>query len=102
MSLDFSVLNANGSPERSVSLGVELHHQLLTVAKSQGLDEILRFDDYYEDAEVPCDKIPNLMRQISVLSGATTSSELRTFLEKLTELGGFALSNRRTIIAISD
>ncbi|MER9585443.1 hypothetical protein [Mesorhizobium sp. M0276] len=102
MSLDFSILDASGAPKKSVPLDVELHHELLVAAKSLGLGEVVRFHDYYEDEEIPLSSIPIFMQEIFILKNNTNSSRLLDFLEKMTSLGSSALSEKRSIVAISD
>ena len=45
MSLDFAVLGQNGAPEKTVSLGIDMHHELITTAVAHG---VVRFDDFVD------------------------------------------------------
>ncbi|GAA4349195.1 hypothetical protein GCM10023165_35760 [Variovorax defluvii] len=102
MSLDFAVLGQNGSPERTVSLGVDLHHQLLTAAAAGGLTRFQDFADYYRDAEVSIDDLPDLVEQIRALHDKTGSAELQRFLDDLGGLITYAVNQRRALHAIAD
>lgn len=102
MSLDFVVLGQNGAPEKTVSLGVDLHHQLITVASSQGLKGFQVFEDYYEDAEVAVEDLSGLVDQVQALRVQTSSIELQSFLGDLTELIACAMATGRAVHTIAD
>jgi hypothetical protein len=102
MSLDFAVLGQNGTPEKTVSLGVDLHHEFVTSAASFGLARILEFEDYYEDAEIEVTELPSLAKQLSTLRTRTNSVELQRFLDDLSGLIGYAISNGRPLHTIAD
>ncbi len=102
MSLDFAVLGQNGSPEKTVSLGVDLHYELVTTAAARGLTCFQDFTDYYVDAEVAVDALPGLVEQIRLLHDQTVSVELLRFLDDLGGLIAYAATQRRTLHAIAD
>jgi len=102
MSLDFAVLSENGTPEETISLSVSLHHELINAANELSLDQILRFEDYYEDVEfVPAD-LPVLAMQVAVLREKIGPSDLRALLEDLEFLINKAASHEKTLHAIAD
>lgn len=102
MSFDFAVLSQNGAPERTVSLGVDLHYELVTAAAAHGLERFQDFADYYEDAEVAVDALPGLAEQIRTLRAQTGSAELQRFLVDLGDLIVYAIAQRRALHAIAD
>jgi hypothetical protein len=102
MSLDFAVLGENGTPEKTVSLGVDLHHELVTVAVARKLTCFQGFEDYYEDAEVAANDLPSLVKQIQALYAQTDSTELQYFLNDLVGLIDYAIAKGRHLHAIAD
>lgn len=102
MSLDFAVLGRNGTPEKTVSLGVDLHHELITMAVAHDLARFKDFADYYEDAEVAVNDLPGLVEQIRTLRSQTGSAELQRFLDDLNDLVAYAVAQQKTLHAIAD
>lgn len=102
MSLDFAVLGQSGAPEKTVSLGVDLHHELITTAAVYGLARFEDFADYYEDAEVAVDGLPGLVEQIRTLRCQTGSAELQRFLDDLNDLIAYAVAQQKALYAIAD
>jgi len=102
MSLDFAVLGSNGAPERTVSLNVNLHHELVTAASACGLTRFADFADYYEDVDVAADDLEDLAGQAHALRAKTGSVELQRFLDDLTELIAYAVANEKSLHAIAD
>jgi hypothetical protein len=102
MSLDFVVLGQNGMPEKTVSLGVDLHYELVTAAAGCGLSRFQDFADYYEDAEIAVEELPSLAEQIQTLRAQTGSDELQHFLVELDYLVAYAMAQRRALNAIAD
>lgn len=102
MSLDFVVLGQSGAPERTVSLGVDLHHELITAALVSELARFQDFSDYYEDADISVDDLPGLASQVRLLRSQVNSADLQAFLDKLSELITYASSNGKALHAIAD
>lgn len=102
MALDFAVLGQSGAPERTVSLGVDLHHDLVINARAHGLARFQIFANYYEDAEVVVDDLPGLVEQIAILRVQTRSDELRRFLDALLDLIDYAVVKGQALHAIAD
>lgn len=102
MSLDFAVLDQSGGPERTVSLGVNLHHELVISASALELARFRDFADYYEDAEVAVDDLPSLAAQVQILRAQAGSTDLRSFLDELSELIAYAVANGKALYAIAD
>ncbi len=102
MSLDFVVLGPNGAPEKTLSLGVDLHHELITSAFSCGIMRFQDFSDYYEDAEITVDDLAGLAEQVRALRAQVGSIDLQYFLDGLSELIGYAITNGKALHAIAD
>jgi hypothetical protein len=102
MSLDFMVLGKDGSPEKTVSIGVDLHHEFVTTAASRGLASFVVFKDYYEDVEVAVQHLPDLFEQILTLRSQTGSSALKSFLDDLRDLTAYAIDQQAPLCAIAD
>jgi hypothetical protein len=102
MSLDFTVLGQNGAPDKMISLGVDLHYELVTTAATLGLDRFSDFADYYEDVEIVAEELPGLGEQIRELNAQTGSVKLRRFLNALTDLVDYAIAKGVSLHAIAD
>ena len=102
MSLDFALLGKNGSPEKTVSLGVDLHHRLVTTAASLGLVHFEKFVDYYEDAEIAFSELPDLADEVAKLRPRVDSVEMRVFLDNLDRLIAHAVSEKKKLFVIAD
>lgn len=102
MSLDFAVLGQNGAPEKTVSLGVDLHHELVTSASARGLARFQDFADYYEDAEIAVDDLPGLAEQVQRLRAHVSSTDLQRFLNGLSDLIAYAVANGKALHVIAD
>ena len=102
MSLDFAVLGQNGSPEMMVPLGADLHHEFVTNAAGLGLARFQKFEDYYEDAEIAVSDLPSLAEQVATFRTRTDSSDLKRFLDDLSGLIAYAMSNGKALHTIAD
>lgn len=102
MSLDFVVLDQNSLPEKIVSLGVDLHYELITDASNYGLVRFQDFADYYEDAEIAVGDLPDLAEQVKKLISRADSVDLRRFLSDLRELITYAITNGKVLHVIAD
>lgn len=102
MSFDFAVFGQNGSPEKTVPLGVDLHHEFVTTAAGLGLARFREFEDYYEDAEILASDLPSLAEQVTTFRTRTDSSELKRFLDDLSGLIAYAMSNGKALHTIAD
>lgn len=102
MSLDFVILDQSGAPEKSISLGVDLHHEFVTAAAISGLECLRDFEDYYEDVEITIDRLTGVIEQIEALLAKGGSVELRRFLVGLEDLTANALAQRKSLHAIAD
>ena len=102
MSLDFTVLGKNGSPEKTVSLGVDLYHALMKIAAGLDAAHIRQLVDYYEDAEIAFPELPSLADEVLKLRVRADSSEMQRFLEDLGSLIVHAMDEQKALHAIAD
>ncbi|VTU24084.1 hypothetical protein H6CHR_02121 [Variovorax sp. PBL-H6] len=102
MSLDFAILGQSGAPEKTLSLGVDLHYELITAAAARALGRFQDFEDYYEDAEIAADDLPELAEQVQLLRAEVTSIDLQRFLDGLSELVADAIADHKALHAIAD
>lgn len=102
MSLDFVVLGADNAPERTVSLGVDLHKALLVATALQNTQEMQKFHDYYEDVEIGTDVLPALLQDAAILRDRVDSVELSDFLGEFMTLVNFAISQGKALHALAD
>ena len=102
MSLDLSVLGADGVPERSVPISVELHQELMRLAEEHGACRLALFHGYYTDAEVQLEDLPELSQEIEHLRRETRSQDLAQLLSHLKALVAEAMASSRAIHAIAD
>ncbi len=102
MSLDFAVLTEDGSPANSIALPPALHQELMATAAEYGLDQLLRFEEYYDDVEVAPTDLQALRHDISTLQHHLQPGELRAFLATLNGLIIDAAARNTALHAISD
>ena len=102
MSLDFVVLGQNGAPEMTVSLGVNLHHEMTAAALALGLTSFHNFSDYYQDVDMDSGEIPLLASHAQELFAKTSSIELQCFLGDLSALIAYAMDTGKALHAIAD
>lgn len=103
MTLDLSVLGRDGTPELTLSIGVELHHELMAEASRRNLSAFQAFTDYYADTDIAAIDLLHLAEQeVMALKLLTTSVELRIFLENFGKLIAHTASNDKAIHTIAD
>ena len=102
MSLDFAILDTDGSPKEQVSIGVDDHSRLMTHAAvgSEGL--LLRVYDYYSDDEFSVDELEALIKDAFRLRARLSDGRLVTFLDALIKLATHAQSTHQPVIVIAD
>lgn len=102
MSLDFAILSDVGTPAHTVSVSVNIHHELIQVAKKFRLNLLLRFEDYYQDAEYEVTELSDLAKQIMVIRENVRSSAVLSFLEQFDLLLNTALSQHAKLHVLAD
>lgn len=102
MALDFTTLNDDGTPSKVISISVKVHAELIEAAQTMGLDRLLTFADYYEDAEVPVNRMQPLLGDVQALLRQELPPDLTHFLHAFEALIELALTAESSIHAIAD
>lgn len=103
MPLDFTILNHDGFPEKSISIGVDLHHQLmLLINKSFGLKLLKRMQDYYEDADFLHEELNQLIGELESLISDGLTGDVQEKLHQMIRLSREALTMNKGISVIAD
>ena len=103
MSLDIGVLNDDEAVDRYVPIGVEAHHRLMKLCQAGGLELLVRFGDYYSEAEIFQQEFVPLEKELrDAQSQAEGDSELLRIIGELIRLVNFARERKRSIVAIPD
>jgi hypothetical protein len=102
MALDFEVLGEDGTPIEIVSLGIYQHDELMNMAADLQLSKLLRFEDYFEEVDLPVAELPDLSDELSIVGKSTTSAEIKRFTNDLQALIGLAVNNMQPLTAIPD
>jgi hypothetical protein len=102
MSLDIAILDADGSPKKQVSIGVDDHYRLTQlIAQSGGL--LARLNDYYADAEFDYSELDGLAEEVRMLLARCRDDKaLLSFLNGLSELIVEAKQEQKPLLAIAD
>jgi hypothetical protein len=102
MSLDLAILAEDGTPEDTISLSVNLHHDLIVAADKLGVDQVLRLRDYYGDVEFRTNDLSTLAAQVETMGLSVNKYDLRKFLADFDELIIHAAARGKTLYAIAD
>ena len=103
MALDFAILNKDGFPEKSVEIGVNLHHALISLANSDGATKVIkRMGDYYEDSDFSLAEIPSLIEELELVKAKNASEEIKKKIEEMIELSKEAIRKKIGISVIAD
>ena len=102
MSLDLTTLADDGTPENTIPLSIDLHHELIVGANKLGLYELLRLGDYYSDVEFLPSELPELSAQVEALRLKVSSDNLRKTLKEFEKLISNAVLNQKVLHALAD
>lgn len=103
MSLDITILDAKGYPQREVSIGLADHHRLMQIVADCGALLFTRMRDYYEDAKFEYSELDRLLVEISVLSKrCKKDTQLVSYLNDVAELAQQAKLEQRPLTVIAD
>ncbi len=102
MSLDFVVLGGDGTPEVSIPLPVDVHHELMVNSARHGLKELLKLSEYYEDQEFLFEDLPLLASQLKQLELQLLSDELGNLITELSNLVGYAILKKKKLHVLAD
>jgi hypothetical protein len=101
MSLDITILGADGFPKRQVSIRVDDHYRLTQLVGKSGL--LARLNDYYTDAEFENAELDSLVREVTALRERCRDDErLVSFLNGVVGLAELAKREQRALLAIAD
>jgi hypothetical protein len=103
MSLDLVIPAEKGAPESSVSISVEEHARLLSIATDAGLSLLSRLQDYYGDATFEVSELDALNSELQDVSLRTGSDhDLKMLVLGLVELVQSAKLKQRPVLALAD
>ena len=99
MSLDFTILNSDRTPDIYVDADLDTHARLLALAVSLHLPLFMSLKDYYEDVTFETDTLDKLLEEISALNSASTDNKnLHSFITRVEQI---ALEAKRREVALS-
>ena len=102
MGLDFAYLGDDGSPARSVPIGVTKHWAIVQAARSADFPLLLRMQDYYEDAEYAANEVDALLRELRRLEELLAEGDMKTLLAAMQDLCEEAMTQNMGIDTIAD
>lgn len=102
MSLDITILGADGAPKKQVGIGVDDHYRLTQlIGQSGGL--LARLNDYYADAEFEHSELDGLAEEVRTLRARCGDDKaLLSFLKGFAELIAEAKQEQKPLLAIAD
>ena len=102
MALDFAVLKEDETSADFVSLKINEHDELMNLAARLRLPKLLRFENYFEEAELKVAELPQLSEELAVIRKSTPSVKIAEFARNLDALVLLAASRQQPISAIPD
>jgi hypothetical protein len=103
MSFDVVLLGADGRPEKTVPIGVDVHARLMDLASRQKLSLLQRMSDYYEDAKYSVAELQSLADEVNRVGTATGDDvELSAVAKGLLDLIADAKARSRGLEALAD
>lgn len=102
MSLDLAVLDQDGKPAQTVSLGVEAHCELMLISKKRSMRCLLRLSDYYSDSEFSGGDLEHLREEVLVISQDKLTDELKGIVAEMLKLIDLAVQLGVPLFAIAD
>jgi hypothetical protein len=103
MSLDVTILNDDGSPGPTVSIGVGLHARLFACAKAEEFRLLARLANYYGDAAIDATEASRFAEELDRLLGLSSADEeVSRLVNALRSLTASAIAGGRGLDAIAD
>jgi len=103
MSLDVTVLNHRDRVSRAIGLGLDEHCELMRFAKDRDLPLLSRLHDYYSDAEIAAEEVPDFLEEVeTVASSSGITSNLRSQLGQVADVARFAIAAQRPLAVLAD
>jgi hypothetical protein len=102
MSLDITILDADGSPAEEVSVDLENYGRLMEFVGDK--DCLLRrLNDYYDDAEFENTELDKLIKELlTVREQGHNNEQFVLFVDSFIALAGQAWRNQQSLFAIAD
>jgi|GEM_PF-1857949 len=103
MSLDITLVCNGEIADSQVSLSVESHFEIMTLAKEHGLISLLVLGDYYEEVHIECNQLGPIVADLETLGTSTVdSAELKSTISGLIELCRYAVASQCDVVALPD
>jgi len=103
MSLDFTILDSNGAPEREVGIGVDTHYRLMRLTDQSEGSLLQRLNDYYADAQFDTSELESLLRElIRVREQCGQDEPLISVINDLIDLTEAARLEQKPLLVIAD
>ena len=103
MSLDFTILDSNGAPEREVGIGVDTHYRLMCLTDQSEGSLLQRLNDYYADAQFDTSELESLLRElIRVREQCGQDEPLISVINDLIDLTEAARLEQKPLLVIAD
>ena len=103
MSLDITILDLEGYPEKQVGIEVEDHYRLMQLVIKNPNSLFFRINDYYSDAEFKNNELDLLVKEAKILqTQCSNDKKLAVFLNTLIDLAKTAKQSHRSLTVISD
>ncbi|MFN0062268.1 MAG: hypothetical protein ACKVPX_07105 [Myxococcaceae bacterium] len=101
--MDLSILDADGVPGQTLTIGAGLHERLMSAADLAGAKLMGRMADFYADADYSQDELQGLHEDVtSVARTVNHDPELSTLLERMGGLVESAQLLGRSVAVIAD
>jgi hypothetical protein len=103
MSLDFALETTGGTGPQTVSLSVEDHWSLVSLAQREGLTAFLTFQDYYEEHRIAWSSLEPISSDLARLENASGSdSRLQGIVAALRDLVSRAAERHINVLVLPD
>ena len=102
MALDFAVLTDDETAADFVSLGMQQHDRLMSLALELQLPALLRFNDYCEEVDVMPADLPALSEELHILSKSAAPCDLTRFALDLRALIALAARRGKALMTVPD
>jgi hypothetical protein len=103
MSLEITILGADGSPEHVLPVGVNTHHQFAVRIRSKPDSILARMDDYDGDAQFTVNELSQVKAEIEVLLNEALSDEkLEKFLIAFNKIVELAQELKKPVEVLAD
>lgn len=103
MSMDFSIEARGGVRSSTVSLSVEDHWNLVTLARRESLTAFLVFQDYYEEHRITWSSLAPIISDLErLVSASGFDSRLKSVVTALHDLLSTAAERHVNVLVLPD